>query len=202
VTSRTVVSWGPPGTGAVLTAVGVWFLLACLVGASGRLSTVQPPGPQLVLGGLTVALLVAARLWPPLRRFVDTVDLRALVLFHVTRFVGFHFLALYARGELPWAFAVPGGWGDNVVAATALLLVLLVRPDRSGSRPIYLAWNAVGLVDILGVVLTAARLALADPASMRVLLRLPLSLLLTFVVPIVIVTHVLMLARLARMPAR
>ncbi len=39
--------------------------------------------------------------------------------------------------------------------------------------------------------------------AMRALLRLPLSLLLTFVVPIVIATHVLMLARLARpAPAR
>jgi hypothetical protein len=38
---------------------------------------------------------------------------------------------------------------------------------------------------------------------MRTLLRLPLSLLLTFVVPIIIATHVLMLARLARTaPAR
>jgi hypothetical protein len=201
--SRAVVSWWPPGTGSVLTAVGVWLLLACLVGASGRLSTVRPPGPQLVLGGLTVVLLVAARLWSPLRRFVDTVDLRALVLFHVTRFVGVYFLALHARGELPCAFAVLGGWGDNAAAATALLLVLLVQPDTPGGRHAYLAWNVFGLLDIIGVVLTAARLAFADSASMRVLLRLPLSLLLTFLVPIIIATHVLMLARLARTsPAR
>jgi len=198
---RGVVSWAPPGTGSVVTAVGVWLLAACLVGASGWLSALRPPAPQLVLGGLTIALLVAARQWSPLRQFVDTVDLRALVLFHVTRFVGFYFLVLYARGELPWVFAVPGGWGDNAVAATALLLVCLVRPDRPGGRLVYLAWNVVGLIDVLGVVLTAARLALADPASMRALLRLPLSLLLTFVVPIIIATHVLMLGRLTRTPA-
>jgi hypothetical protein len=126
------------------------------------------------------------------------VDLRALVLFHLTRFVGFYFLVLHARGELPWAFAVPGGWGDNVVAATGLLLVMLVRPDRPGGRRAYLVWNVVGLLDILAVVLTAARLAFGDPESMRALLQLPLSLLLTFVVPIIIVTHVWMLGRLAR----
>jgi hypothetical protein len=147
---------------------------------------------------VTLALLVAPLAWPTLRRFVWTVDLRALVLFHLTRFVGFYFLVLHARGELPWAFAVPGGWGDNVVAATGLLLVLLVRPDRPGGRRAYLVWNVVGLLDILGVVLTAARLAFSDPASMRALLALPLSLLLTFVVPIIIATHVWMLGRLAR----
>ncbi len=196
----TVAPWPPPGAGPVLTAAGAWLLGAVLVGASGRFSTLRPPAPQLVLAGLTIALLLAARLWPPLRQFMATVDLRALVLFHVTRFVGFYFLVLHARGELPWAFAVPGGWGDNGVALTALLLVLLVRPDRPGGRRAYLAWNVLGLLDILGVVLTAARLALRDPGSMRVLLRLPLSLLLTFVVPIIIATHVLMLGRLARTP--
>jgi hypothetical protein len=128
---------------------------------------------------------------------VETVDLRALVLFHLTRFVGFYFLALHARGELPWAFAVPGGWGDIVVAAAALVLVLAARPDTPSGRRAYLAWNVVGLADILGVVLTAARLAFTDPVSMQALLHLPLSLLLTFVVPIIVATHVWMLRRLA-----
>jgi hypothetical protein len=178
-------------------------LAACLVGGSGWFAALRPPAPQLILAGLTIVLLLGARLWAPLRQFVATVDVRALVLFHVTRFVGFYFLALHARGDLPWAFAVPGGWGDNVVAAAALLLVLGVRPDSPRGRRAYLAWNVFGLLDILGVVLTAARLAFTDPASMRLLLRLPLSLLPTFVVPVIIATHVLMLARLARTaPAR
>ena len=128
------------------------------------------------------------------------VDLRALVLFHLTRFVGFYFLVLHARGELPWAFAVPGGWGDILVAGAALLLVLLVRPDHARGRRAYLVWNVLGFLDILGVVLTAARLAFRDPASMGALLELPLSLLLTFVVPVIVATHVWMLGRLARAP--
>lgn len=157
----------------------------------------------MVLVGLTIALLVAARLWSPLRSFVATVDLRALALFHVTRFVGFYFLVLHARGELPWAFAVPGGWGDNITAAWVLVLVTFVRPDTSGGRAHYLAWNLFGLLDILGVVLTAARLAFREPGSMRALLELPLSLLLTFVVPLIIATHLIMLWRLASTaPAR
>jgi hypothetical protein len=187
----------PPGTTLVLAGTGVWLAAAGLVGASGRLSTLRPPAPQLILAGLTAVLLAAGRLWPPLRRFVETVDLRALVLFHLTRFVGFYFLALHARGELPWAFAVPGGRGDIVVAAAALVLVLAARPDTPGGRRAYLAWNVVGLADILGVVLTAARLAFTDPVSMQALLHLPLSLLLTFVVPIIVATHVWMLRRLA-----
>lgn len=186
--------------GVVLAAAGVWLLVAVLIGASGWLESLRAPAPQLVLVGATLALLVTARAWRPLRRVVETADLRLLVLPHLTRFVGFYFLALHARGELPWAFAVPGGWGDNVVAATGLGLVLLVRPESSRGRAAYLVWNVAGLLDILGVVATAARLAFREPASMRALLTLPLSLLLTFVVPLVIATHVWMLARLLRTP--
>jgi hypothetical protein len=98
----------------------------------------------MVLVGLTIALLIAARIWAPLRSFVETVDLRALALVHVTRFVGFCFLVLHARGALPWAFAVPGGWDDNITAAWVLVLVTFVRPDTRGGRVHYLAWNVFG----------------------------------------------------------
>lgn len=203
VDHRTVLGRASSDTALVLGIGGIWLLAACLVGGSEMFRTLRPPAPQLVLVGITAAILVTERLWRSLRRFVEGVDLRALVLFHLTRFVGFYFLALHARGELPWAFAVPGGWGDIVVATAAGLLVLVAWPSTPGGRRAYLVWNVAGLVDILGVVLTAARLAFADPASMRALLHLPLSLLLTFVVPIIVATHVWMLRRLAcRQPAR
>ena len=195
-----IARWWPPSTGPILTAAGTWLVTAILLGASGWLRILQPPSPQLILVGITIALLVAGQTWPPLRQFVRTVDLRALVLFHLTRFVGFYFLVLHARGELPWAFAVPGGWGDILVAGTALLLVLLVRPDPARGRRAYLVWNVLGFLDILGVVLTAARLAFRDPASMGALLELPLSLLLTFIVPVIVATHVWMLRRLVGAP--
>lgn len=56
----------------------------------------------------------------------------------------------------------------------------------------------LGLLDILFVVATAGRLGLAAPASMAAVLRLPLSLLPTFLVPLIITSHVLLAIRLAR----
>jgi len=51
------------------------------------------------------------------------------------------------------------------------------------------------------VVVTAARLATADPESMVALLRLPLSLLPTFLVPLIVASHVVLGVRLARQSA-
>jgi hypothetical protein len=53
------------------------------------------------------------------------------------------------------------------------------------------------LIDILFVVATALRLAIADPESMNALLHLPLSLLVTFLVPFIIADHVVVFWRIA-----
>ena len=189
-------------TRRVLAGLGAWLALAVLAGASGVLGGVRPPFPQLVLASLTFALLGLVRWVPSFQAWALTVDIRALVLFHLTRFVGVYFLVLHARGELPRAFAVPYGIGDIAVAVAALGVAALAPRGGRAARAIYGVWNLVGLVDIVAVVVTATRLGLADPASMRALTVLPLSLLPTFVVPIIVATHVVIFARLAMIRRR
>lgn len=172
-----------------------WLLLAIGLAATGQVALLRPPAPQLVLVGLTVALVAAGATLPGFRLWLAGLNLRQIVALHLTRFVGIYFLVLYRRGELPYDFAVPGGWGDILVAIGALVLVLLV-PDLARRRPWLLAWNLLGLLDLLYVVATASRLAQADPWSMQALVRLPLSLLPTFLVPLLIASHVYLFVRL------
>jgi hypothetical protein len=154
-----------------------------------------------VLVGLTILLLTAFATLPRLRHWLQALDLRWMVAVHLTRFVGFYFLYLYYRYDaLPRAFAVPGGWGDIIVAALALALLVAARRLEPRHRLVGL-WNALGLIDILFVVATAARLAFADPESLNALLHLPLSLLVTFRVPLIIAGHVVVFWRLAMPPA-
>ena len=186
-------------TRVVMLGTAAWLVLAFAVGASGGLDGARPPLPQVLIAGLSVVLLILYWTPTPVRRFADAVDVRVLVLVHVTRVVaGAWFLVLYGRGELPWAFAVPGGWGDIVVGVAAALVCLVPRPESGGGRRVLLVWNLVGFLDILMVVSTATRLGLSDPDLMRALLRLPLSMLPTFLVPIIIATHVIIFVRLGR----
>ena len=154
--------------------------------------------PQVLIGVLTVASLTAVFRVPLYRGWADNVSLRALVAIHLTRFVGFYFLLLARRGALAAGFAVPAGYGDVFVATLALGLILIGEPRTQWRRGLYLIWNSLGLVDILLVVGNAARVGLVDPQSMQPLLGFPLSLLPTFLVPVIITSHILIFRRLCR----
>ena len=178
---------------APLLLLGCWLLLAAVAGLTGRTAQLRYPAPQLVLGILTLLCLAAVTWAPSVRDWVNALDIRALTALHLTRFVGISFLLLHAAGKLPWAFAVPGGWGDIVVATLAAVLLLLASPARD--RTAWIAWNTLGLLDILFVVATAGRLFKTDPASMQALLEFPLSLIPSFLVPLIITTHVILFRR-------
>ena len=188
----------PYRSSVVFLACFLWLAAAVVLGASGMPQRLHPPQPQLILVGLTLLLLIAAFALPRLRAWFGVVDVRVLVALHLTRFVGFYFLLLYSRGDLPGAFAVAAGWGDNAVATFAVILLVLGPPTVKYRRRLYLLWNVFGLIDILLVVATAARIGISDPAAMRALLTMPLCLLPTFLVPLIIVSHIVLFTRLAR----
>ena len=179
-----------PSSRPVFALLVVWLTLALGADLSGRVAAFPPPAPQVLLILLTLGALWLFNRVRALRLWVDSVDSRVLITLHLTRFVGAYFLVLYGREELPFAFAIPGGLGDILAATWALTLLLGIRVDTLAGRRAYRMWNVVGLTDILLAVTTAARLGVAAPVAMAALLRVPLSLLPTFLVPLIIASHV------------
>ena len=192
---------GKPFCPFSLALIGAgWFVVALFVGETELLANLPGPAAQLTLAGLTGGLLAAYFTSRSLRDWVEQLDLKFLIGMHLTRWVGVYFLVLHGRGELPSRFALTAGWGDIVVATGAVWLLLM--PAARNSARAVLAWNVVGLIDILLVVTTAASLAFADRESMSALTRLPLSFLPTMIVPLIISTHVFMMLRLFRRAPR
>jgi hypothetical protein len=187
---------GETGSKTVALLLAAWLCLAAGFGIAGWLESASPPLVAIVIWTLTALALLACWKVPALREWTMKADLRWLVLLHLTRFVGFYFFYLCGRGELPFDFAAPAGWGDIIVAALAILLLAL-----SGARKwrMLIVWNTIGLTDVLFVVLTALRLGLEDRHSMHSLREFPLSLLPTFLVPLLIASHVLIFFRAARL---
>jgi hypothetical protein len=181
----------------IRTGIWLWLIAALLVGKFQLLIGLPSFAVPGILFGLTVLLLLGYAKLPALRSWIDGLDLRALVLLHVTRFVGIYFLVLYSRGILPGDFAVPAGWGDIIVAVLAVIVCVVPLAQPTRTRAIRF-WNILGLVDLLLVIVTAARLNQANDGQMRALTVLPLSLLPTFLVPLLLFVHVIIFLRLYR----
>ena len=187
----------PVRHGPVLAFLVGWLVLALLLVGSGRLAAVPMPGPQVLLVALTLGLLLLERRARWLGDWVAAVDLRLLLALHLTRFVGVPILLAGRNGILPERFASPTGWGDLAVATLAVVVLLGGPPDTPRRRGLWQAWNALGFLDLALVVANAARTGFADPASMGAIVRLPFGLLPTWLVPVLLATHVWIFRRLS-----
>src|SRR3982751_5660249 len=172
---------------AVALALRVWGASATALTWHGLPRRVAPP---VIVGALVAAQVAAIALLPRLRSLLTALDPRVLVLPHAVRLVGLWFLVLWRRGELPFGFAVPGGTGDLLVAIGALFIAWAAIPVTTRARHVaFIAWNVLGLLDLTVVVTTAMHFVRSAPASLEPLRHFPLVLLPTFVVPLLIVSH-------------
>jgi hypothetical protein len=178
----------------ILVLLG-WLCFA--VGLSGWFNNASAPAVAAIVWTLTALVLFACWKISLIRVWALNVDVRWLVLLHVTRlFAGAYFLVLCQHDQLPCGFARPAGWGDIVIAVLALAVLGATRTQFA--KTLLLTWNILGLIDIIFVVLNALQFGLNDWQSMHALRELPLSLLPMFLVPLIIASHVLIFVRLAR----
>jgi hypothetical protein len=177
----------------VRLVVFVWLVVAAIVGATGALRRSPVPPPAIAVG-LTIGALLVVRLSPGAREGVQRIGPGPLVLFHVVRIAaGVYFLVLGASGVIPREFTTPAGWGDILVGVAAIWVLLRCLPVRTPwQQRAFYVWNVAGLLDILAVIGNAIRLYIQDPSFVEPFTSLPLALLPTFVVPVVIVSHVLL----------
>ena len=118
----------------LVVGLGVWFVIVHVLSVLDfwqRAGIVIPK----VVGLLVVAQLLVLWRVPRLRELLIEGDPRWLLSVHTMRFVGILFLVMHARGELPWAFAVPGGCGDIVIATWLSAAV------TSGSAGMSISWK-------------------------------------------------------------
>jgi hypothetical protein len=183
--------------------LAVWLVIALIVGQAQLLTSFPVFAAPIIVFSLVGAVLLALWKVPALRNWIFDINIRALLLLHVTRFVGIYFLILYGRGVLPYEM-VQAGWGDILVAATALLVFYLPMRGATSWYSVCI-WNCIGLLDIIFVVTTPLRLVLEGPHTLpsltqfaSAMTKLPLSLLPTFLVPLIIASHIVIFIRLNR----
>ena len=179
-----------------------WFAIVVALGAFGLFA---PGGPATLLLGLlvpvglatfAVAGLAAAEISPV-----------TLVALNAGRLIGVSFLALLAAGRISPTFALSAGWGDILVGLTALPVARMIQRRSPGWRPVALAWNTVGTLDLVlaltfgvGSAPGPLRFIFEAPGT-GVVGTLPWLLIPAFLVPLYLIGHFALFGRIARLGA-
>jgi hypothetical protein len=178
--------------------LAAWFTLAL---STSALHVFKNPSNRVgaAIGLAALAPIVLFSLWfaasDTFRQFALTLNPRTLTYLQFGRLLGVVFLILMARGVLPAIFALPAGYGDIFIGATASFVAWkLANP---GHRSSFILWNVLGIADLAIAVGLGTTAGLISPHSvpMAVATVLPLSLIPTFFVPLFVILHVICIAQ-------
>src|SRR5574341_541408 len=183
--------------------IGAWFLLSLAVSALNMFEN-DSARPPLLLGLAVLTPIVLFSSWyaasAGFRQFALTLNPRTLTMVQAWRIGGFVFLVLHAHGILPGIFALPAGWGDIAIGATAPLVAMKLA--HSDHPKVFILWQILGMLDLVMAVSlgTLAGLLRPDGIATGAMTVLPLSLIPTFAVPLLIILHVICIAQARRWP--
>jgi hypothetical protein len=178
--------------------LAAWFILAM---SASALHLFKNDSNRIGVGVGIAALtpLVLFSLWfafsEKFRHFTLSLNPTILTSLQASRLIGFTFVLLEARGVLPAIFALPAGYGDMAIGATAAFVAWRLVTPRF--RISFILWQVLGITDLVLAVTLGATAILLSPhgpttAAMTVL---PLSLVPTFLVPLYVICHVICIAQ-------
>ena len=120
---------------------------------------------DMTLGYLASALCIGTYVWPRLKGMDRLEAQRAIATLHSFRFFGLVFLLPgFVGPNLPHAFAAPAAYGDFAAGVLAILALLTARV-RWLFWPLVVAFNLVGLTDLVLDTATAIRIDLPSAAG-------------------------------------
>jgi hypothetical protein len=197
---------GPlPARLRIIAGFALWFTLIVLASALDLLDPVKGFGvPALgfaILVPIAVMAFAAAgsgERWQQVR----AIPMPALILPHVLRILAIQFLLLWTGGRLTAPFAPIAGWGDIITGVTAVPVAWAVWRQAAGWRPLAVIWNLFGAADLITAVSLGVLSAPGSPLQLfavpnaPTMTTLPWVLIPGYLVPILFMTHVLMLVQL------
>jgi hypothetical protein len=197
---------GTPQRLALSVGAGLWTGLAAALAAASLFLGSNPAGPPTIGTMITlplVATAVAAAVSPQVRAALLGMPMPFLIGLNVWRVAGGFFLLLAAEGRLGGPFPTSAGWGDVITGVLALPVAWLALRGQ-GSALVW-AWNAFGTLDL--VVALALGIISANGSPLQVIHAgegseavqvLPWSLIPTVLVPIYLIVHGIIFAKLAQ----
>ena len=181
-----------------LGLIAVWFVFALVAGATSVFTNAANRLGIAVAVGALVPLAIFV-VWfgasASFRQFAVSLNPRVLTAVQSWRLMGFTFVLLEAHRLLPALFALPAGYGDMSVGATAAFVAW--KSTDPAHRGRFIFWQVMGIADLVTAVTLGTTVGLIEPNSvpMKLMTVLPLSLVPTFLVPLFTMFHVISIAQ-------
>jgi hypothetical protein len=149
-------------------------------------------GLQVLLSFLVYGLVAKWYVTPRLAPLPLETALQPLLVLHALRHMGMVFLVSTVVGpSLPASFAVPAAYGDLLAGLLALAAIVALRARSRIALPLTWMFNVIGLLDLVN----AFYQGLAHDVQLGAAYYIP-----TFVVPALVITHVMIFRMLVRHP--
>ena len=188
----------------LLGVAAAWLIAVTTLAGAGVFIRLGPAAIGVAVLGPIALVLLNAGPGSTLRTLALGVPVSLLVALNATRVLGAFFLFLHADGRLPATFARSAGWGDIAVGLLALPVAWLASRRGPSWKAVTFAWNAFALLDLVAAVTlgigstpgSAVRFIVEDTAP-GTMAMLPWFLIPGYLVPLYLLTHVAVFARLA-----
>jgi hypothetical protein len=149
-------------------------------------------GLQVLVSFLVYALVARWYVTPRLASRPLHAALQPLLVLHASRHLGMIFLVPTVVGPaLPASFAVPAAYGDLLAGLLALAAIVALRARSRIALPLTWLFNIIGLLDLIN----AFYQGLTHDVQLGPAYFIP-----TFIVPALVITHVMMFRMLVRHP--
>ena len=195
---------------ALSVGAGLWTGLAAALASANLFLGTNPVGPPtigMMIVFPLVATAVAASVSPSVRASLLGMPMPFLIGLNVWRVAGGFFLLLAAEGRLAGPFPTSAGWGDVITGVLALPVAWLAL--RGQSTPLVWAWNAFGMLDLVAALAFGIISANGSPLQIihagegsQAVQMLPWSLIPTVLVPMYLIVHGIIFAKLAQASQR
>lgn len=182
----------------ISVAIALWFV-AVLLASALHVFARYPERPPLAL---LIAVLVPITIFTTwylrsrsFREYILSLNPGTLTLVHSWRLVGITFLVLSTYRILPEFLALPAGWGDIAIGATAVPVGMwLARPGHKAS---FIVWQVLGTMDLVTAIFLGAISRFVNPQGISTapMTLLPLSLIPAFAVPLLLILHGICIAQ-------
>ncbi|MBI1838910.1 MAG: hypothetical protein HYR95_01235 [Candidatus Colwellbacteria bacterium] len=177
-----------------------WFSAVLLLAKAGIFLANPLFAPGIVFGFLLLfELLRRAFFSQTIRKIASDAPMVFLITVQTYRIVGVGFLALYTQNLLPAAFAIPSGWGDIIIGATAPTVAAIYYLGKPYARRLATIWNYLGIADLI-MAIGVGILAFSKPVqllqttpSTELLALFPMATVPLFAVPLAFFLHLLCL---------